>query len=404
MGIFGPPNIEELKASRNVKELIKALSYKRDYSVPTEAADALVELAAVEPLIKALKGKNTDIRYWAAEALGKIGDRRAVEPLIEVLRDKEVSIQRHAALALGEIGDKRAIEPLIGALRDVDWYVRKYAAEPLMVKVLKKSYIYLRKTAVEALVKIGLPAVEPLIAALKGEDLHVRWRAAEALGKIGDSRAVEPLIYALKDKTTSIQLEAELLGSTRTGYARAAEQLIDALKDKTANVQLAAEAIDRTQYKIVGKLIDALRDDEKKMYKAVIEALGKIGDSWAVEPLIDALKDKDSYVRRYAAGTLGKIGWKPDISEPSGAFYLIAKKDWDKCAEIGAPAVKPLIDALKDKIANVQLAAAEALKFIGGQGTGGWAGTNGSSRGIEKRKTTDRSFKVNRKVAQSTPF
>ena len=40
-------------------------------------------------------------------------------------------------------------------------------------------------------------AVEPLIAALKDGDEGVRREAAEALGRLGDARAVEPLVAAL---------------------------------------------------------------------------------------------------------------------------------------------------------------------------------------------------------------
>ena len=60
MGIFGPPNIEKLKTRKNIKGLIKAL-----------------------------KDKDENVRYYAAKALGWIGDSRAVEPLIEILRDEE---------------------------------------------------------------------------------------------------------------------------------------------------------------------------------------------------------------------------------------------------------------------------------------------------------------------------
>jgi len=42
--------------------------------------------------------------------------------------------------------------------------------------------------------------VEGLIKALKYEDSIVRLRAVRALGKIGDARAVGPLIQALEDK------------------------------------------------------------------------------------------------------------------------------------------------------------------------------------------------------------
>ncbi len=44
---------------------------------------------------------------------------------------------------------------------------------------------------------------------LYDRDWKVRRDAAEALGKIGDARAVEPLIQALKDKKEVVQIAAK---------------------------------------------------------------------------------------------------------------------------------------------------------------------------------------------------
>ena len=35
-------------------------------------------------------------------------------------------------------------------------------------------------------------------------DLNERWRAADALGELGDSRAVQPLIEALEEEATQV--------------------------------------------------------------------------------------------------------------------------------------------------------------------------------------------------------
>jgi HEAT repeat protein len=74
---------------------------------------------------------------------------------------------------------------------------------------------------------------------------------------------------------------------------------------------------------------------------AAAEALVKIGAP-AMEPLIAALKDKDSKdsdVRQAAAEALG------EIKDPR--------------------AVEPLIAALKDEVSNVREAAAQALDHLG---------------------------------------
>jgi HEAT repeat protein len=50
-------------------------------------------------------------------------------------------------------------------------------------------------------------AVEPLIAALKDNNSTVRWSAAEALGKIKDVRAIAPLIDAQEDDDNVVRRE-----------------------------------------------------------------------------------------------------------------------------------------------------------------------------------------------------
>jgi len=64
---------------------------------------------AVEPLVTALQNENEDVRYTAAEALGKIGDVRAVKPLTAALQDGEG--RRAAAEAIGKIRDAQAESP-----------------------------------------------------------------------------------------------------------------------------------------------------------------------------------------------------------------------------------------------------------------------------------------------------
>lgn len=82
----------------------------------------------------------------------------------------------------------------------------------------------------EALGKLGdTRAVEPLIAALQDEDVELRRAAAQALGEIGDSRAVEPLIAALRDKDIELRrVAARALGEIED--AQAVEPLLATLE------------------------------------------------------------------------------------------------------------------------------------------------------------------------------
>ena len=231
----------------------------------------------VDGLMKALKHKDMDVGRKAVESLGRIG-APALELLIQALKDEDV--RSLATEALGRMGTP-AVEPLIQALKD-EYHVdsREMPAKALLggFGIYKKVQHYIvRSGAAEALGKIGdARAVEPLIQALKDRDYDVRGKAAEALGKIGDARAVEPLIQALKDE-----------------YAQPA----------------AIESLGKIGAPAVEPLIQYLVSVRPIMYTrgASVKSLIKIGAP-AVEPLIQALKNEYNVVRSGAADSLGEIG------------------------------------------------------------------------------------------------
>lgn len=69
---------------------------------------------ALRALMAAVEDANEDliVRGRAAQMLGKMRDPRAVESLINALEASGYQTPIHAAQALGRIGDKRAIAPL----------------------------------------------------------------------------------------------------------------------------------------------------------------------------------------------------------------------------------------------------------------------------------------------------
>jgi len=152
-------------------------------------------------VLSALEDQDSDVRKFAAEALGKIGSQTAIEPLLLALStDPDSDVRKSAAEALGEIGSQTAVESLLLVLstdRDSD----------------------VRKSAAEALGKIGSQiAIEPLLLALSTDrDSDVRESAIHALGKIGSEAVIKPLMLALVDQNIYIYFDGlRVLGELAT--------------------------------------------------------------------------------------------------------------------------------------------------------------------------------------------
>jgi Arc/MetJ family transcription regulator len=153
--------------------------------------------------------------------------------------------------------------------------------------------------------------VSVLISALEDEDNGVRRDAAKALGEMGDSRALEPLILVLlEDDDKYVRADvARALGVL--GDTGAVEPLMQALlEDEDSSVRdNAAEALGVLgDSRAVEPLIQALLEDEESSVRIeAAKALGEIGDNRAVEALTQALEDEDASVRYWAQKALDMI-------------------------------------------------------------------------------------------------
>ncbi|HJZ58107.1 MAG TPA: HEAT repeat domain-containing protein [Gemmataceae bacterium] len=89
---------------------------------------------SVPSLVKTLKeDKDPNMRYWAAETLGRFGPeaQSAVPDLVTALKDEHKMVRMGAAYALGEIGSADAVRPLQEATKDQEKEVRDAAATAL---------------------------------------------------------------------------------------------------------------------------------------------------------------------------------------------------------------------------------------------------------------------------------
>ncbi|WP_292389478.1 HEAT repeat domain-containing protein [Methanosarcina sp. UBA5] len=221
----------KIKDERAIDPLIKLLT-DEEWEVESAATNALVEIGkpAVEPLIKILQDENEDsfLQVKAIAVLAGIKDERAiqpmiqalkeepeldadlgynlslmgesaVEPLIQALDDEDPKVRARAAEALGRIGDKRAVGPLTDALDDKDEMVRTFAKlglenieaqheNPLIATYGKEREFYIedqRRLWFDQLNKIcdlAKDSMEPYMYSKGGPVISYGWRIENRIG------------------------------------------------------------------------------------------------------------------------------------------------------------------------------------------------------------------------------
>ena len=173
--------------------------------------------AALSLLTELVRGKNIVVQKAAADALGELGDTRAVNPLAAMLREADASQRITAAAALAKLSSFTAPQELLATLHDPDSTVRLWGTKALARSHDPKAIHELiaalasEPQAITALGESKSPeAVTELIAFLANPANKTPYRAAAAasLGKLGDPRAVEPLIASLKEDNGQITMQA----------------------------------------------------------------------------------------------------------------------------------------------------------------------------------------------------
>lgn len=394
---------------------------------------------AIDPLVQLLTDSTWATRRAAAQSLGKMNSQKAIDPLLKLLSDKEPEVRNATIVAIGQLGNKKAISPLLTTLLTEQGEIQKLAAEALTDLGWNPDFseagaaYWVSQGQWEKCITIGRPAVPILMSAMSNSRGETRKTIAKALVAIGDPRAKEamgihwieegrwdkcleigketvpPLIEALSDKNNRIPV-IKTLG--KIGDTRAVKPLVSLLAEDDMVVR---EAVITALTKIGGPaeamLIDIAQngteDTDTNIRLGAIEILGEMESKQAVKPLLEILQNQEGseepHIRKFTAETLGLIGidaaieplmhimnddqeaWEVREATITALGYLKAKRalepllamleDWNQLGylrkasalalgEIGSfRAMEPLLKAVKGK--NNGRAAAEALGKIG---------------------------------------
>jgi len=183
------------------------------------AAPALIHLAAAQPSADATAARRIgtltqtldwEVRVKALVAGGRLGNPDVLREVLPLMTHREIALREAAVFTAGRTGDRRAVPPLLTALADRRESVQVLACTGLaqiddpravqaMTDVVKDRK---RHDLVRAACAFGLgyrraPAASgALLAALDDNAGETQRLAAWALGRLGEGRALAPLVRA----------------------------------------------------------------------------------------------------------------------------------------------------------------------------------------------------------------
>ena len=243
---------------------LHSLLNDKNVEVRRETVLALKRLGATQSvpiLIETLRTeKDSWVKYDIARALGMPGNQSAVYALINALmKEKNWYVKSACIEALGRIGSDKAMSILFNILitdagEDAAWARTKAAwalaaigekSIPLLTNALRDNEESTRRRAGWALIKIGNPSVKLLISSLREINKFTRERVAQTLGWIGDERAVNSLLWALKDEEPSV-VSAAAWALGRIGNPSALSELQSLVNNENIDIrENAIEAVKR---------------------------------------------------------------------------------------------------------------------------------------------------------------
>jgi cyclophilin family peptidyl-prolyl cis-trans isomerase/HEAT repeat protein len=311
------------------------------------------------------------------DPIARIEDERRAGSgeLIEALRDGLPERQARAALAMGRIQSPEYAGPLAEASRSGGPQVRL--------------------AALFALGQLGLAqggevpdvAVTSGLAALDDADPRIAGAALEALGKLADRRVPEAVLPFLKHANPELRIAAAL-ALFRCRFAplwrgdadsppplpqRAVLGLLDARKDDDPEVRRAiVYAFSRYgQAGAATGLADLLGDQDQLTRLFAVRAIGRSEDDSVSESLARVLADPDPQVRTEAVSALAALGWPQGVaatlaSDPS--FHVRAALAAALAAAKTPDSLETLRQLERDDSVTVRAAAIAGLALRLGAG------------------------------------
>ena len=274
-----------------------------------------------------LQDPDEETRYFAIEALGRIGDEQAKKTLLELLKSEGVA-KAAVISALGEIADKDIAKYLYPHLGSDDWYTLARTLEALRNINLPESFTPIwnafvkrspeqyseQSMMVEVLAQIDERRLEEhLLPLLKSDDIELRKTAARSLHGIVSTSSLNELLPFLDDTDTDFRhhINDTIVTAIRKGgnegeYLPGILELLRSGNEFTRELAVGmAVALGGAS---VLEDITALKGDPSPIVRQAVALQARnVKSENCVLPLIELLEDDEEDVRTTALSSLKKL-------------------------------------------------------------------------------------------------
>ena len=308
----------------SLEVLAREITHEQDPAARAAARDAMARLQLSEAqLQEALKTAEAPVaRAWAAHCLGRYPGPVTVHALMEAVNDPEPSVRREVYESLGALGDRAALNALMGAAsRDPSVALRAVAEQatrtlvghdrqqsdvPTQLALLQSGTAEQQATAAAALGRAGdWRAVQPLLYAVSTGPDPLALAALTALGELGDLRAVPALARQVEEGSGSTRYHA-IAALAKLGDESSVETLEDVFSDADPLArQFAARALFWMKAPdVLQRVAPLLKDPDERVRTELVLGLGSTDPGERAPLLIQAMKDPSPFLRSEAARLL----------------------------------------------------------------------------------------------------
>ncbi|KAA9347076.1 DUF7133 domain-containing protein [Larkinella humicola] len=408
-GIWGLGQLERQDKSYTASLL--PLLKDADLEIVAQTAKVLGDAAASEAgplLIPLLTSQNPRVKFFGAQALGRIKYQPAIEPLLDLIKannDEDVYLRHAAVLALSRIGQ---VEPLVAlannpnkSLRLAAVLVLRRLSSEKVALFLQDKDEYIATEAARAInddlsIEKALPALAATLKDTRFTSEPLLRRAINAALRVGTDEQLNTLIAFAKRKDVDKELRAEALATLGTwakpspldrvdgryrGVVERNPAMVKAKIQEQADVFL--QETDPTVLVAISQMVSNLGITDKaaslakimdesqsaEVRSAMLTALHQLKYP-AIETVIrKGMNDADPDVRTTALGLVSGLNLSTEaLADVSKAIFEkgTVKEQQQLLRVLGSmPAAKtePILAGVIDKMISKQLPASLALEL-----------------------------------------